>query len=111
VIEHRHRAYVEGRVRAGVLEHVTTDLMRRPGLADRLGRRRLVHGGIKLPVDGRLFHIDMAVLTGGATVTVCGQQKVMRDLFDAADTRGLSIFWNAGRVALHDLDVARPSVT
>jgi p-hydroxybenzoate 3-monooxygenase len=53
----------------------------------------------------------MAVLTGGSTVTVCGQQKVMRDLFDAADTRGLSIFWNAGRVALHDLDVARPSVT
>lgn len=111
VIERRDRPYVEGRVRAGVLEQVTTDLMRRLGLADRLGREGLVHGGTNLSVDGRLFHIDMAALTGGSTVTVYGQQEVMRDLFDAAETRGLSIIWNASNVALHDLEEARPSVT
>jgi len=111
VIERRDRGYVEGRVRAGVLEQVTTDLMRRLGLAGRLDREGLVHGGTNLSLDGRLFHIDMAALTGGATVTVYGQQEVMRDLFDAAETLGLSIVWNASDVALHDLDGARPSVS
>ncbi|PTM45121.1 p-hydroxybenzoate 3-monooxygenase [Sphingomonas aerolata] len=111
VVERRDRAYVEGRVRAGVLEQVTTDLMRQLGLADRLVREGLVHGGTNLSLDGRMFHIDMAALTGGSTVTVYGQQEVMRDLFDAAESRGLSIVWNASDVALHDLEGARPAVT
>ncbi len=111
VVERRDRAYVEGRVRAGVLEQVTTDLMRQLGLADRLGREGLVHGGTNLSLDGRMFHIDMSALTGGSTVTVYGQQEVMRDLFDAAESRGLSIVWNASDVALHDLEGARPAVT
>ena len=111
VVERRDRAYVEGRVRAGVLEQVTTDLMRQLGLADRLGREGLVHGGTNLSLDGRMFHINIAALTGGSTVTVYGQQEVMRDLFDAAESRGLSIVWNASDVALHDLEGARPAVT
>ncbi|MBJ6121994.1 4-hydroxybenzoate 3-monooxygenase [Sphingomonas mollis] len=111
VIERRDRDYVEGRVRAGVLEQVTVDLMHRLGIADRLVREGLVHGGTRLSLDGDLFRIDMAALTGGATVTVYGQQEVMRDLFDAADARGLSIRWNVDDVALHDLDSARPSVS
>ena len=111
VVERRDRAYVEGRVRAGVLEQVTTNLMRQLGLADRLGREGLVHGGTNLSLDGRMFHIDMAALAGGSTVTVYGQQEVMRDLFDAAESRGLSIVWNASDVALHDLEGARPAVT
>jgi p-hydroxybenzoate 3-monooxygenase len=111
VIERRDRAYVEGRVRAGVLEQVTTDLMRRLGLADRLDREGLVHSGTNLSVDSRMFHIDMAALTGGSTVTVYGQQEVMRDLFEAAEECGLSIVWNASNVALHDLEGARPSVS
>ena len=85
--------------------------MRQLGLADRLGREGLVHGGTNLSLDGRMFHIDMAELTGGSTVTVYGQQEVMRDLFDAAESRGLSIVWNASDVALHDLEGARPAVT
>lgn len=111
VIERRDRTYVEGRVRAGVLEQVTVNLMRRLGLATRLGREGLVHGGTNLSLDGRMFHIDMATLTGGSTVTVYGQQEVMRDLFDAADDHGVPIVWNAGDVALHDLDSTRPRVT
>lgn len=111
VIERRDRAYVEGRVRAGVLEQVTVDLMRKLGLADRLEREGLVHGGTNLSLDGALFRIDMAALTGGSTVTVYGQQEVMRDLFDAAETRDLSILWNVDDVQLHDLDGDRPSVS
>ncbi|WP_010215004.1 4-hydroxybenzoate 3-monooxygenase [Sphingomonas sp. PAMC 26621] len=111
VIERRDRAYVEGRVRAGVLEEVTVDLMHRLGLAERLVREGLVHGGTNLSLDGRLFRIDMAALTGGSTVTVYGQQEVMRDLFDAAEARDLSIVWNAMDVTLDGLDGDRPSVS
>jgi len=111
VIERRDRAYVEGRVRAGVLEQVTVDLMHRLGLAKRLVREGLVHGGTNLSLDGRLFRIDMAALTGGSTVTVYGQQEVMRDLFDAAEANDLSIVWNAVNVTLDGLDGDQPTVS
>ncbi|WP_230769947.1 4-hydroxybenzoate 3-monooxygenase [Sphingomonas sp. Leaf4] len=111
VIERRDRDYVEGRVRAGVLEQGTVDLMRRLGLSARLEREGLVHGGTNVSLDGRMFRIDMAALTGGATVTVYGQQEVMRDLFDAAGARGLDIRWNAKNVTLAGLDSDRPVVT
>ncbi len=110
VIERRDRDYVEGRVRAGVLEQGTVDLMRRLGISARLEREGLVHGGTNVALDGRMFRIDMAALTGGATVTVYGQQEVMRDLFDAAETRGLDIRWNAVDVALSALDGDHPVV-
>src|SRR5512141_2123316 len=77
VLELRSREYVEGRVRAGVLEQVTVDLLNRLGLGDRLQREGLVHRGTNLCVDGAIMHIDMAELTNGATVTVYGQQEVM----------------------------------
>jgi len=64
VLERRDRPYVEGRVRAGVLEQVTTDLMRRLGLADRLDRGGLGRAGTQISLDGSLFRIDMAALTG-----------------------------------------------
>ncbi|MFE8583461.1 4-hydroxybenzoate 3-monooxygenase [Sphingomonas sp. NCPPB 2930] len=111
VIERRDRSYVEGRVRAGVLEQGTVALMRRLGLSARLEREGLVHGGTNLALDGEVFRIDMAALTGGSTVTVYGQQEVMRDLFDAAEDRGVSIVWNAADVTLSGLDGDRPSVT
>ncbi|KQN82159.1 4-hydroxybenzoate 3-monooxygenase [Sphingomonas sp. Leaf67] len=111
VIERRDRDYVEGRVRAGVLEQGTVDLMRRLGIAGRLEREGLVHGGTNVSLDGRMFRIDMAALTGGSTVTVYGQQEVMRDLFDAAADRGLDIRWNSADVTLSDLNSDRPVVT
>ena len=111
VVERRDRAYVEGRVRAGVLEQVTVDLMRRLGLAERLDRLGLVHGGTNLSLDGQILHIDMKALTGGSTVTVYGQQEVMRDLFDAAESKNLAITWDAEDVALADIDSDHPAVT
>lgn len=111
VFERRDRGYVEGRVRAGVLEQVTVDLMHRLGLADRLVREGLVHGGTNLALDGDMFRIDMAALTGGSTVTVYGQQEVMRDLFDAAEADDLPIIWNAADMTIAGLDGDLPSVS
>ena len=111
VVERRDRAYVEGRVRAGVLEGGTVDLLARLGLDARLKQEGLVHGGINLSVDGEMFHVDMAALTGGSTVTVYGQQEVMKDLFDAVAPRGLEVIWDADDVRLHAIDSDAPFVT
>ncbi len=112
VLERRDRLYVEGRVRAGVLEQITVNLMRSLGVSERLDREGLVHGGINLALDGALFHIDLARLTDGfAAVTVYGQQEVMRDLFDAAEQSGIPVIWNANDVALHGVDGNTPYVT
>jgi p-hydroxybenzoate 3-monooxygenase len=110
VVERRDRAYVEGRVRAGVLEQGTADLLRRLGLGGRLDREGLVHDGTRIALDGHSFRIDFAALTGGRTVTVYGQQEVMRDLFDAAGARGVSVIWNADEVTLEGVDGDRPAV-
>ena len=111
ILERRDRPYVEGRVRAGVLEHVTVDLMERLGVGDRMRREGLVHAGTNLASDGETFRIDMADLTGGSTVMVYGQQEVMKDLFDAAEQRDLRILFDADDVQLHDIDGDRPYVT
>jgi p-hydroxybenzoate 3-monooxygenase len=111
ILERKDRAYVEGRVRAGVLERITVDLMERLGLAERMRREGLVHGGTNLASDGEIFRIDMAELTGGSTVMVYGQQEVMKDLFDAAEQRGVQIIFEAEDVQPHDIDGDHPYVT
>jgi p-hydroxybenzoate 3-monooxygenase len=110
VLEQRDRDYVEGRVRAGILEPIAIELMRRLGVADRMEREALHHEGVNIAIDGELLRIDLAALTG-KRVTVYGQQEVMRDLFDSARARGIEIVWNAEHVALHDVDSDRPTVT
>jgi p-hydroxybenzoate 3-monooxygenase len=111
VIERRDREYVEGRVRAGVLEQVTVDLMNTLGLGERMRAEGLVHTGTNIASDGDLFRIDMSELTGGSTVMVYGQQEVMKDLFDAAEPRGVRIIFDAEDVALHDIEGSKPYVT
>jgi p-hydroxybenzoate 3-monooxygenase len=85
VVEQRDRAYVGSRVRAGILEQSTVELMHRLGVGERVAREGLVHRGTKLGIDGRLFHLDFAALTAGKTVTVYGKQEVMRGLYDDAE--------------------------
>ncbi|MDR6625287.1 4-hydroxybenzoate 3-monooxygenase [Caulobacter segnis] len=111
VLERRDREYVEGRVRAGVLEQVTVDLMNTLGLGERMRAEGLIHTGTNIASDGDLFRIDMSELTGGSTVMVYGQQEVMKDLFDAAEPRGVRIILDAEDVALHDIDGSKPYVT
>lgn len=111
VLERRSRAYVESRVRAGVLEPVTVQLMDRLALGARMHREGLLHHGTNIVVDGRTFHVDFASLTGGGNVMVYGQSEVMKDLGDASVSRGLTIHYETQSVALHDVDGDSPSVT
>ena len=111
VIEQRSAAYVLGRIRAGVLEQVTVDLLEEAGVAERLHAEGLPHGGIELCFGGTRHRIDMKKLTGGKQVMVYGQTEVTRDLMDARATAGLSTVYQAGQVAPHDFDGTRPGVS
>jgi p-hydroxybenzoate 3-monooxygenase len=111
VLERKSRAYVESRVRAGVLEQVTVDLLERVGVADRMRREGLPHDGFNLAVDGELFRIDMTGLTQGSKVMVYGQTEVTRDLIEAALARGTQVVFEAEDVTPHDIDGAQPLVT
>lgn len=109
VLERRDRAYVEGRIRAGVLEQVTVDLLEQVGVGERMRTEGLPHQGFSLALDGRTFRIDLAGLTGKA-VMVYGQTEVTKDLIEASIDRGVPILWDAEDVALHDVEGA-PCVT
>ncbi len=110
VLEHRDRAYVEGRVRAGVLEQGTVDLLNELGVGERMRREGLVHHGFYLQFAGERHRIDMHALTGGSAITVYGQQEVVKDLIAARLEQGAPILFEVSEVTLHGLDGERPSV-
>jgi p-hydroxybenzoate 3-monooxygenase len=110
ILEARDRAYVEQRVRAGLLEQNTVDVLHDLGVADRLDREGLVHDGIYLRREGKVQHIDMAGLTG-RHVTIYGQQEVVKDLIDARQAGGGPLLFEVGDVAVHDLESDAPRVT
>jgi p-hydroxybenzoate 3-monooxygenase len=111
ILERRSQEHVQHRVRAGVLEQVTVQLMESLGLADRMHREGLVHRGTNICVDGDVFHINMAALTQGATVMVYGQSELMKDLNESAAALGIHVIYEVGAVALHDLASDAPSVS
>jgi p-hydroxybenzoate 3-monooxygenase len=110
VLERKSRDYVEGRVRAGVLDSITVGTMRRLGLDERLRRDGVRHSGTALMFDGESFFIDFEALTG-SVVTVYGQSEVMKDLFDAAGQRELNTVFEAENVLTNDIARDRPFVT
>lgn len=111
VLERRSRSYVEQRVRAGVLEQGTVDLLTQAGLGERLRREGLVHRGFELRFAGHAHRIDLSGLTGGRAITIYGQQEVVKDLIDARLAAGGAVHFEVPNVGLHDLDTARPRVT
>jgi p-hydroxybenzoate 3-monooxygenase len=110
IVERTSRARVLERIRAGVLERVTTDMMAMLGLDARLKAEGLRHEGLTLVTSGQLIDIPVTKYTG-KFVTVYGQTEITRDLIDAADVRGLRVIWDAADVALHDIESDAPSVT
>jgi len=110
VLEARSRAYVEQRVRAGVLEQGTVDLLKANDLGERLQREGLVHEGLELRFDGIGHRIPLAELTGGRAITVYGQQKVVADLTDARLAAGGDLLFEVGDVSLHAIDSDAPSI-
>jgi p-hydroxybenzoate 3-monooxygenase len=110
VLEARSRDYVEARVRAGVLEQGTVDLLDEAGLADRLHQEGLVHHGLELRFDGRGHRIDFSELTDGRAITVYGQQEVVKDLIAARLRDGGDLRFEVQDVTLHDLETDSPVV-
>jgi p-hydroxybenzoate 3-monooxygenase len=110
VLERRSRDYVLSRIRAGVLEQGTVDLLAEAGVDSRLRREGLVHEGFAVGFHARRLRIDLKRLTG-KTVTVYGQTEVTRDLMEARDAAGLRAVYDAEGVALHGFDGARPFAT
>ena len=107
IVERQTRSHVEGRIRAGVLETVTTDLLHRLGIDAGLNAEGLVEDGFNLADHDQLIRIDIAGLPGGHVV-VYGQTEMTRDLFAAAPERGLEILFEAADVRIHDADGAGP---
>jgi p-hydroxybenzoate 3-monooxygenase len=109
VLEQRDRAYVESRVRAGVLEQGTVDLLNAMGVGDRLRREGLVHHGVNLQFEGRRHRIDFCALTGRA-ITDYGQQEVVKDLIAARIAAGGDIRFEASDVAVEGIEGDRPTI-
>ncbi|MFH1803281.1 MAG: 4-hydroxybenzoate 3-monooxygenase [Pseudomonadota bacterium] len=110
ILERKDRAYVEGRIRAGVLEMGLVGLMEKIGVADRMHREGMIHEGIYISINGKRHHIDLKELTGGKTVMVYGQTEVTKDLIAARLRQGGEIVFGAENVSLHDIDSNRPRV-
>jgi|SRR5947209_9664731 len=109
VLEARSREYCEQRIRAGVLEHGTVELLDANGVGARMRREGLVHGGIYLRFGGRSRHIDFPALTG-KTITVYGQHEVVKDLIAAHLAENASLHFDVSDVALDDIDTDRPTI-
>jgi p-hydroxybenzoate 3-monooxygenase len=110
VLESRSRDYVETRVRAGVLEQGTVDLMDDLGAGERLHREGMPDPRLDIRYSGGIIHIDMPVLTPGKIVTVYGQQEVVKDLIAARLSRGGATLFEAEATDLEGLDSARPII-
>ncbi len=111
VLERQTQAHVEARIRAGVLEPGTVELLERAGVAGRLRREGLPHRGFHLALDGSSFRIDMHGLTGGRSVTVYGQTEVTHDLIRAHLESGTALVFSAAEVTLHAIESDTPFVT
>jgi len=110
VLEDRSREYVEHRIRAGVLEHGTVELLTETGLGDRLQREGLVHQGVELRFLGVGHRIDFADLTGGRSITIYGQQEVVKDLIAKRLDDGGDIRFEVSDVRLDGLTSDRPTI-
>jgi p-hydroxybenzoate 3-monooxygenase len=111
IVEAKGRAYCEQRIRAGVLEQGTVDTLNEAGVGERMRREGLVHHGIELRFGGRGHRLDLTDLSGGRSITVYGQQEVVKDLIGARSSYGGPIHFEAAEVAIHGIDTDSPRVT
>lgn len=110
VVENRSRQYVEERVRAGVLEQGTVDLLTEMGLGERMHREGLVHYGIELRFGGWGHRIDFQELTGGKGIMIYAQHEVLKDLNNARAATGGQVFFEVEDVSVHDFDGPKPKI-
>ena len=111
ILEGKSREYVEKRVRAGVLEHGTVELLKQHGLGARLEREGLVHHGVWFRFAGKSKRIDFPSLTGGRSITVYGQQEVVKDLIAARIASRQPLIFEAQVQNLSKLETEKPVIT
>lgn len=111
IVERQTPDYVLGRIRAGVLEQGTVDMLREAGVSERMDAEGLVHEGVELVLDGKRVPVHLTELTNGKSVVVYGQTEVTRDLMDARAASGARIIYSAADVQLHELKGEKPYVT
>jgi len=110
VVENRSRQYSEQRVRAGVLEQGTVDLLTQMGVGERMKAEGLVHYGIELRFGGRGHRIDFKDLTAGKGITIYAQHEVLKDLNNARLATGGQVFFEVENVSVHDFDGSEPKI-
>jgi p-hydroxybenzoate 3-monooxygenase len=110
VLEARSRQYIEERVRAGLLEQGTVDLLVETGVGERLKREGLVHHGINIRFNRSHHRINLYELSGGKAITIYGQQEVIKDLVAARLEAGGQIIFEVSDVTLRGFDGANPSI-
>jgi len=110
ILEARSRDYVEQRVRAGVLEQGTVDLIDELGLGGRMHRECMVDRALDIRCQHGLIHVDLAALAGGKVATIYGQQELVKDLVAARLEAGLPIVFEAEAIGLDGLTGSRPSI-
>jgi p-hydroxybenzoate 3-monooxygenase len=110
ILERRPAEHVIERVRAGVLEQGTVDLLAAVGAGERLRREGMRHDGLYIAFAGARHRIDLAGLTGGRAITIYGQNEIVRDLIDARRASGAPLVFEVPDVTVHDLDTERPRI-
>lgn len=111
LIEQRSAEYVAERIRAGILEQISVDLLAQAGVDAQLKEKGLAHQGIEILADGEKHRVDLTALTDGKQVTVYGQTEVTKDLMKARTAAELLSFYEANNVQVHDFYSTTPSVT
>ncbi|MFL1456997.1 4-hydroxybenzoate 3-monooxygenase [Acinetobacter baumannii] len=106
IVEQRSAEYVASRIRAGILEQVSVDLLKKAGVDQNLKEKGLPHSGIEILTNGELHRVDLAALTGGKQVTVYGQTEVTKDLMAAREAAQLTSFYEAHNVQVKDFYTA-----
>src|SRR6204780_2431490 len=109
VLERQSSAHVAGRIRAGVLEQGTVDLLAQAKVSERMLKDRLVHDGVSLAFSGRSIRVDLKALTG-SSVSVYGQTEVTKDLIDALSAAGAQLVFEAADVSIEGFERANPIV-
>jgi p-hydroxybenzoate 3-monooxygenase len=110
IVENRSREYVIDRVRAGVLEHGTVDLLRAMGVGANLDRKGLRHEGLYISFEGQRHHVNLTGLTGGKAITVYGQNEVVKDLIEARVATSRALYFEAEQVSVGALDSSSPVI-
>jgi p-hydroxybenzoate 3-monooxygenase len=110
ILEARSRGYVERRIRAGVLEQGTVDILNEAGVGARMLEEGLVHHGIELQFEGQRHRLPLSELAGGRTIVIYGQTEVVKDLIEARLGTGRPLLFEVAEVSVADLETGHPRI-